>query len=67
MAYYSNHPFNDNMLRSCPLLENSEYLRSMIKATGAVKTDYESQESVEHLCDKTTPYADTWKETVDKL
>lgn len=67
MAYHDNQPFNDNMLRPCPMLENPERLRAMVKATGAVNTDYESPESVDHLCDKTTPYANTWKETADKL
>lgn len=67
MAYHDNQPFNDNMLRPCPMLENPERLRAMVKATNAVNTDYESPESVDHLCDKTTPYANTWKETADKL
>ena len=67
MAYHENQPFNDNMLRPCPMLENPERLRAMVKATSAVNTDYESPESVDHLCDKTTPYANTWKETADKL
>lgn len=67
MAYHDNQPFNDNMLRPCPMLENPERLRAMVKATGAVNTDYESPESVDHLCDKTTPYAENWKPTADKL
>lgn len=67
MAYHDNQPFNDNMLRPCPMLENPEYLRSMVKATAAVNTDYQNPESVDHLCDKTTPYADAWKKTADKL
>lgn len=67
MAYHDNQPFNDNMLRPCPMLENPEALRAMVKATGAVNTDYQDQESVDHLCDKTTPYAENWKTTADKL
>lgn len=67
MAYHDNQPFNDNMLRPCPMLENPEKLRAMVKETGAVNTDYQSPESVDHLCDKTTPYADNWKGTADKL
>lgn len=67
MAYHDNQPFNDNMLRPCPMLENPEALREMVKATGAVNTDYQSPESVDHLCDKTTPYAEHWKPTADKL
>lgn len=67
MAYHNNQPFNENMLRPCPMLENPEYLRQMVKDCGAVNTDYESPENVDHLCDKTTPYAENWKPTADKL
>ena len=67
MAYHNNQPFNQNMLRPCPMLENPEALRGMVKATGATSTDYQSPESVDHLCDKTTPYAKNWIETADKL
>ena len=67
MAYRQGQPFNDNMLRPCPMLENPEKLRAMVKATGAVSTDYESPESVDHLCDKTTPYADRWTPKADEL
>ncbi len=67
MAYHDNQPFNDNMLRPCPMLENPERLRAMVKETGAVNTDYESIESVDHLCDKTTPYAEKWKPKADEL
>lgn len=67
MAYHENQPFNDNMLRPCPMLENPERLRAMVKAADAVNTDYQSPESVDHLCDKTTPYAENWKKTADKL
>lgn len=67
MAYHDNQPFNENMLRPCPMLENPECLRRMVKETGAVNTDYESPEDVDHLCDKTEPYAENWKSTADKL
>lgn len=67
MAYHDNQPFNDNMLRPCPMLENPEYLRQMVKETKAENTDYQSFESVDHLCDKTVKYAENWKTTADKL
>ena len=67
MAYHDNQPFNDNMLRPCPMLENPEYLRQMVKETKAESTDYQSFESVDHLCDKTVKYAENWKPTADKL
>ena len=67
MAYHNGQPFNDNMLRPCPMLENPEKLRAMVHETGAVSTDYESPETVDALCDRTTPYARAWQPQADKL
>ncbi|EFB74394.1 radical SAM protein [Subdoligranulum variabile] len=67
LAYHDGQPFNGNMLRPCPMLENPEKLRKMVHDTGAVSTDYESPEAVDTLCDRTTPYAEAWKPQADKL
>ena len=67
MAYHDGQPFNGNMLRPCPMLENPEKLRKMVHDTGAVSTDYESPENVDPLCDRTTPYAEAWQPQADKL
>ena len=67
MAYHKGQPFNDNMLRPCPMLENPEKLRQMVKETGAKSTDYESPEEVDALCDKCEPYAQNWKPEAEKL
>lgn len=67
MAYRDNQPFNDNMLRPCPMLENPEILQKMVNETGAKSTDVQAIESVEHLCGKCVDYAEDWKETADKL
>lgn len=67
MAYHNNQPFNENMLRPCPMLENPECIRKMVHETGAVNTDYMNQESVDHLSDKTTLYAEAWKPKADEL
>lgn len=66
-AYHDNQPFNDNHLRPCPMLENPEKLRQMVKETGAVNTDYQDMESVDHLCDKCESYAENWKPTAERL
>ena len=42
MAYHDGQPFNDNMLRPCPMLENPEKLRAMVEASGAHSTDLQS-------------------------
>lgn len=67
MAYHDGQPFNDNMLRPCPMLENPEKLRAMVEKTGAHSTDPQSLESVDHLCSKCDAYAANWKGTADKL
>ena len=66
-AYRKGQPFNENMLMPCPMLENPECLRGMVKETDAVSTDYESPESADVLCDRTTPYSQNWKPTADEL
>lgn len=55
------------MLRPCPMLENPVFLRAMVHASGAVNTDYQSPKSVDHLCNKTIPYAENWKPTADQI
>ena len=47
MAYRDGQPFNDNMLRPCPMLENPELLQKMVHETGAHSTDVEEAEPVE--------------------
>ena len=66
-AYHDGQPFNDNMLRPCPMLENPEKLQEIIKRTGAKSTDLEAPETVEHLCGKCAEYAKNWKPVADKL
>lgn len=67
MQYHDNAPFNENMLKPCPMLENSGKLAEMVKAAHAHSTDLQSPESAEHLCDKTKPYADSWGPAADEL
>ena len=67
MAYHDAQPFNDNMLRPCPMLENPEKLRKIVAETGAHSTDMQSPESAEHLCAKCDAYAENWVGTADKL
>ncbi|MCF0228829.1 MAG: radical SAM protein [Parasporobacterium sp.] len=67
-AYRAHQPFNENQLRPCPMLENPEYLRSMVKnESNAHSTDVASPEDVDVLCDRTTPYAEEWAKKADEL
>lgn len=67
MAYKNNQPFNENMFRPCPMLENPEYLEKMVAQSNAHSTDMQSPESAEHLCGKCKSYAENWIDTADKL
>lgn len=67
MAYRDNQPFNENHLRPCPMLENPDILVKMVHETGAHSTDLQSEENVEHLCDKCREYAENWKPEAEAL
>lgn len=67
MAYHDGQPFNENMLRPCPMLENPQLLRNMVKKSQAKSTDILEKEEVDDLCDKCEDYASNWKPTADKL
>lgn len=60
MAYYRNQPFNGNLLRPCPILENPDALETMVEATNAQSTDLQHQESAHDLCEKCRPFAQRW-------
>ena len=60
MAYHDGQPFNDNMYRPCPMLDNPDILPDLVAKTGAHSTDLQSPESAEHLCGKCTKYAENW-------
>lgn len=58
--YYKGQPFNNNMLRPCPMLENPQALRSIVHKTGARSTNLSHPESVDELCAKCDAYAAKW-------
>jgi MoaA/NifB/PqqE/SkfB family radical SAM enzyme len=66
-AYHEGQPFNRNQLRPCPMLENPQLLRKMVKETGAHGTNEESEETVEHLCEKCDDYAEKWQPVADQI
>ncbi|WP_054252785.1 radical SAM protein [Neofamilia massiliensis] len=66
-AYHDNQPFNDNLFRPCPMLENPHALKSMVEKSGSKSTDMQSPESADHLCNKCQPYADNWEERSKEL
>lgn len=67
MEYRKGQPFNDNHLRPCPMLENPEKLREMVKKTGAESTDLIAKEDVDSLCGKCDDFALAWKPVADEI
>ena len=67
MEYHKGQPFNDNHLRPCPMLENPDILRQIVKRSGAHGTNEESEESAEHLCAKCDKYAKEWGMAADDI
>ena len=67
MAYRENQPFNKNLLRPCPLLDNPGRLAKMVDDTGAHSTDMQSPEDVHTLTDKCRDAAINWKPVADEL
>ncbi len=66
-AYHDEQPFNDNMLRPCPFLENPDALRELVKKTGAHSSNLEAVESVDDLCDRCKEYAARWQPCAEDL
>lgn len=67
MAYRAHQPFNHNHLMPCPMLENPEILKEMVKESGAKSTDLQSPEDVESLCGKCGDYSCKWSEKAQEL
>ena len=67
MAYRNNQPFNDNLLRPCPLLDNPQMLQKMVHESGAHSTDYTAPEDVDAQCAKCFETAAKWGPVADKI
>jgi MoaA/NifB/PqqE/SkfB family radical SAM enzyme len=65
--YRANWPWNDNMLRPCPMLENPQVLPEMVHDADAKSTEYTSPEDVDHLCARTAKYAEKWAPEGDRI
>ena len=66
-AYRKGQPFNENMLRPCPLLDNPERLVEIVEGSGAASTDMQNPENVRCLSGKCEHAAMCWAPTADRL
>lgn len=60
MEYYNGQPFNDNLLRPCPMLDNKDVLAKMVERAGAHPTDLVGAEPAADLCAKCHESVDAW-------
>ena len=67
MGYRKSQPFNDNLLRPCPVLDNPGALTSLVEESGAKSTDYQAQESAAEYSDKCVEKAAAWAIVAEKL
>ena len=67
MEYRKGQPFNDNHLRPCPMLENPDKLREIVKKTGAKSTNLIVEEDVDTLCARCDEFAYEWAPVADEL
>lgn len=67
MGYRTGQPFNDNMLRPCPLLDNEDALTRIVEESGAHSTDLESPEDVHELTCKCRCASRAWEPVAAEL
>lgn len=60
MEYYRRQPFDANLLRPCPILDNAGVLADMVEAAHAKSTNPLDGESAEALCVKCEDAAAEW-------
>lgn len=65
--YKKNQPFNENLLRPCPLLDNPDKLKEMVQNSGATSTQPVDREDVVDLTNKTQEVAKKWAPVADEL
>lgn len=67
MAYRRNQPFNENMLRPCPVLDNPGRLTEMVEESGAHSTDLKSPEKACDYCNRCVFTAQRWALVADEI
>ena len=67
MGYRRNQPFNNNLLRPCPVLDNPGALTKIVEESGAKSTDYQAQETAKEYSDKCEEKAAKWAVVADEL
>ena len=67
MGYHDNQPWNENLLRPCPVLDNPGRLTEVVEKCNAKSTDYQNLESAREFSDKCTDTAEKWAPVAERL
>jgi MoaA/NifB/PqqE/SkfB family radical SAM enzyme len=67
MEYQKRQPFNHNLLRPCPCLDNPDELREMVNISKARSTQPHDMESVDALTGKCEKAARAWAPVAEEL
>lgn len=67
MGYHDNQPFNENMLRPCPVLDNPGRLTELVEKSRAKSTDYQNLENAKEFSDKCAEVASKWAPVAERL
>lgn len=67
MAYRKAQPFNENMLRPCPVRDNPYALARLVEESGAHSTDLMAPESARDYCSKCVMAAEEWTPVAEEI
>ena len=67
MAYRNAQPFNENMLRPCPVRDNPYALARLVEESGAHSTDLMAPESARDYCSKCVAAAEEWAPVAEEI
>lgn len=67
MGDHDNQPWNGNMLRPCPVLDNPGRLTEIVEKSCAKSIDYQNPESAKEFSDKCVETAAKWEPVAERL
>lgn len=67
MGYRRNQPFNKNMLKPCPVLDNPGALTKIVEESGSKSTDLQNPESAKDFSDRCVDVSKAWTPVANEL
>lgn len=66
-AYQHRQPFNTNLLRPCPMIDNPQMLSDIVAESGAKWTQEHCTTTPEDFAARMTPYANAWAKIANQI